>query len=190
MSTKTSCAIAFFLGAAAGSVVAWKLLETKYKKIAQEEIDSVKATFTDRLSDSDVFVTEDASDEDKQEYASVINTEGYTRYSDIANDEKGGAEPAKRDKPYVISPEEFIDHDDFETISLTYYTDGVLADDFDEPVDDIDDVVGEDSLATFGRYEDDTVFVLDEHRGIKYEILRDKRSYAEVAGFDPHQTKA
>ena len=36
----------FVLGAAAGSLATWKLIEKKYKDIAQEEIDSVKDTFS------------------------------------------------------------------------------------------------------------------------------------------------
>ena len=35
----------FAVGAAIGSAVTWKLLKTKYERIAQEEIDSVKEVF-------------------------------------------------------------------------------------------------------------------------------------------------
>ena len=38
----------FVLGAATGSVITWKLVEQKYKKIADEEIASVKERFKNR----------------------------------------------------------------------------------------------------------------------------------------------
>ena len=39
MNDKIKSFIAFSVGAAVGSIVAWKLLEKKYKRIADEEID-------------------------------------------------------------------------------------------------------------------------------------------------------
>ena len=38
----------FVTGAAIGSVVTWKLIEKKYKDLADEEIESVKETFKNR----------------------------------------------------------------------------------------------------------------------------------------------
>ena len=42
MNNKVVNVIAFLLGAGVGSIATWKLVETKYKKLAQEEIDSVR----------------------------------------------------------------------------------------------------------------------------------------------------
>lgn len=61
----------FVLGAAAGSLATWKLIEKKYKDIAQEEIDSVKDTFSkmkkneypDKLEDYPDFEEFDDSDD-------------------------------------------------------------------------------------------------------------------------------
>ena len=65
------------------------------------------------------------------------------------------------DKPYVISPEEFGEYEEYEKISLTYYGDQVLADENDELVEDVEGAVGFESLTHFGEYEDDSVFVPD-----------------------------
>ena len=43
MNNKLIGAIAFVTGAAVGSIVTWKLVETKYRKLAEEEIASVNA---------------------------------------------------------------------------------------------------------------------------------------------------
>lgn len=85
-------------------------------------------------------------------------------------------------KPYIISPEEFGESGNYTQISLTYYSDGVLADDEDEIIEDIDDTVGEDFADHFGDYEDDSVFVRNDRLRCDYEILKDNRSYHDVAG--------
>ena len=84
------------------------------------------------------------------------------------------------DRPYVISPDEFGELDDYDLISLTYYADEVLADDIDEIVEDVDDVVGLDSLTHFGEYEPDSVFVRNDRLKADYEILLDERTYPEA----------
>jgi hypothetical protein len=98
-------------------------------------------------------------------------------------------EPIIVDKPYVITPEEFGDLDDYETISLTYYADLILADDNDVIVDDIEDVVGFDSLNSFGEYEDDSVFVRNDRLKCDYEILLDQRKYSDVIKRRPHEVE-
>ena len=81
--------------------------------------------------------------------------------------------------PYVISPDEFSENEDYETESLTYYSDGILADDRDNIID-IDMVVGRESLNHFGEYEDDSVFVRNEELKTDYEILLDTRRYSDI----------
>ena len=90
-------------------------------------------------------------------------------------------------KPYVISPEEFGEFEDYERISLSYYADQVLADEDDEKVDDVDNVVGLESLTHFGEFEDDSVFVRNDRLKCDYEILLDQRTYSDVMKQRPHQ---
>ena len=65
---------------------------------------------------------------------------------------------------------------------MNYYADGVLADDMDDEIeaDDIDMLVGRDSLNHFGEYEMDSVFVRNDALKTDYEILLDLRNYSEV----------
>ena len=81
----------------------------------------------------------------------------------------------------------FVDDEEYEQISLTYYADGVLADENDEVIEDVEDAVGIDSLNHFGEYEDDSVFVRNDARKCDYEILLDQRTYSEVVEDMPHQ---
>ena len=198
----------FVLGAAAGSLATWKLIEKKYKDIAQEEIDSVKDTFSkmkkneypDKLEDypdfeefNDSDDSDDVEEEHKPEqkidrnnkpdiveYAKILSETGYTNYAERQDKkEKKGVEPVEDERPYVISPDEFGEKDGYENVTLTYYADGVLTDYFDNVISNVDEVVGFDSLDHFGEYEDDVVFVRNEKMETDYEILRDLRDFNE-----------
>lgn len=199
MSSKGMAFLAFVVGAGTGSVCTWKLLKRKYELIAQEEIDSVKAAyatreigkgfvegFRDGLKVAEDRTQKDEDDVDFKNYASIIQKEGYTDYSRSVEEKKG---EAFVEKPYVISPEEFGEFEEYEKISLTYYADEVLADENDEEVDDVDEIVGEESLNHFGEYEDDSVFVRNDRLKCDYEILLDQRNYSDVAKTRPHRVE-
>lgn len=171
MSSTLSKFLIFATGAAVGSVVSWRILKPYYEQIAQEEIESVKETFARRKAE---FVS---SEEDIQP-----TEEEVTEYNEMAIEYRT-SDSRKEDhmsRPYVIPPEEFGDYPDYERVSLTYYADGVLTDENDDPIDDVEDVVGEDSLTTFGRFEDDSVFVRDDELKRDYEILADTRRYTDI----------
>lgn len=199
MSSKGMAFLAFIVGAGMGSVCTWKLLKRKYELIAQEEIDSVKAAyatreigkgfvegFRDGLKVAEDRTQKDEDDVDFKKYASIIQKNGYTDYSRSVEEKKG---EAFVEKPYVISPEEFGEFEEYEKISLTYYADKVLADENDEEVDDVDEIVGEESLNHFGEYEDDSVFVRNDRLKCDYEILLDQRNYSDVAKTRPHRVE-
>ncbi len=189
---KTKNFMMFVLGVAVGSVVTWRYVEKKYEQIAQDEIDSVKEVFSKReaefTEDTEVQIKADNAKEKPSvmEYAACLRKRGYINYSDPEEVKK---EPMSLDKPYVITPEEFGDLDDYETISLTYYADQILTDDNDVIVDDIEDVVGFDSLNSFGEYEDDSVFVRNDKLKCDYEILLDQRKYSDVIKRRPHEVE-
>ena len=170
--------LTFALGAAAGSVVTWKLCKTKYEQIAQEEIDSVKEVFSKRMSQIDEFITKEDPEEDpeKKEYLTIVS-----KYTTNGNEEKGGSNTMDvGTTPYVISPDEFDELDEYDTSSLTYYADGILADEFDEVIEDVDEIIGMDSLHHFGEFEDDSVFVRNDRLRCDYEILLDHRNYSDL----------
>lgn len=113
-------------------------------------------------------------------YAEILKNEAYV---------PEGTEMVEN-KPYVISPDEFGENEDYDTISLTYYADQVLVDDGGDKIEDVDDVVGMESLTHFGEYEDDSVFVRNDRLRCDYEILMDERTYSEAQKERPHQREA
>lgn len=176
----------FVFGAVLGSVVTWYCVKDKYERYANEEIASVKETFSARkekknreTGKSDIPKDGEAS---VSEYAKILADQGYTNYS---NTETIPEEKPATKRPYVISPDEFGEAG-YDRISFTLYADNVLADDGDIPVGDVDGTVGSDSLSHFGEYEDDSVFVRNDRLKVDYEILLSQRTYAEVVESKPY----
>ena len=161
----------FMAGAAIGAAVSWKFATEKYKLIAQEEIDSVKEAFAKLRSEKVESEPNNEDISDRTRCKEIVGENGYSN-------EKG--EQAQMIKPYVISPDEFGEGG-YPTVSLTYYDDKVLTDEADEPIVNIDEVVGEESLTHFGEYEDDSVFVRNDDLKLDFEILLDVRNHSDVA---------
>lgn len=194
----------FLAGATVGAAGAWFYCKRYYEQIAQEEIDSVKAAFAERkpdaLKNAKKDFEEGSNESNKQKadmaklkpdlvnYAAKLQEQGYTNYSNIGeqNDIKKKDEEDETvvDGPYVIPPEEY-GVGSYTTISLTYYSDGILADDEDERVENIEDTVGADFAEHFGDYEEDSVHIRNDRRRCDYEICRDNRTFAAVAGVYP-----
>lgn len=189
MNNTISNLIIFSSGVAIGVAASWKFFETKYKKISQEEIDSVKKVFALNKENNESTFEPDRNpenDESKEnklrgmrvkigpvdEYAKFVKDLGYT------DEEKGVENMHKR--PYILSPDEFGELANYDTESLTYYADGVLTDESNNPIKDAGAIIVEDFADHFGEYEDDSVFVRNDGRKTDYEILRDERNFSDV----------
>ena len=188
--------LCFVAGAAIGSVVTWKLIEKKYKDLADEEIESVIETFKNRKS----RITKD---EVKETVEKVINKckEPKEIVEDIVTAEKYSIENEEEidedDEsnytidvdpgveviaPYVITPEQFGEYSEYGTKTLTYYADNVLTDEIDNPItsEEMETMIGPDALDHFGEYEDDSVYIRDEMNEMDYEILKSEKTFSEI----------
>ena len=87
--------------------------------------------------------------------------------------------------PYVISPTEWGEYNDYDQIFLTCYADGVIAeDDNDIILEDPEVYLGTEWREHVGDWEEDIVSVRNEVYKIDYEIRLDNRNYSDVAGYD------
>jgi hypothetical protein len=203
MNNTLSSILIFAVGAAIGSAVTWKLIKDKYVKIADEEIESMREYYKNKYDknegDADVKPAEDSKKIQEgtttpegevfnvREYAALLAEKKYNIYSN----KKAGEDADSEDelKPYVITPDEYGEKD-YDLVTLTYFEDGVLLEDTtDEVIENVDDVIGEDSLERFGEYADDSLFVRNERLETDYEILRDVRTYAEYINSNPYSTE-
>ncbi len=182
--SKISGALGFITGALVGGVIVWCCIKEKYAVLAEEEIASVKEAYTSReeprtdepeAEQIAMPVSKAPEKDDIIEYARRINGEGYTDYSRTV-DQKPGQRLGET--PYVISPDEFGEIEEYTKVSLAYFSDGVLADEYGETVDDVEEIVG-DALNHFGEYEEDSVFVRSDAKRCDYEVLKDLRKFPE-----------
>lgn len=156
--------IFFLLGAVCGTVGAAVITQKRCHAKAEEEIAQMRSYYYKKSARSEEH-TEDGEPPKKESW-------------DVQHDIS------------VIPPEEFGREDDYETISLTYYADGILADDRGEPIEDVEVTVGNESLRHFGEYEEDSVFVRNSRMMCDYEILLDLRTYSEANKSTPHRKAA
>lgn len=183
MNSTLSKFLIFTAGAAIGSAVTWKLIKTKYEQIADEEIESVKEVYAKKEAERKVEAEPDTDDSIitiKNEKPNIF--EYAKKYKEIADENdyitvEGGV--MEMDKPFVIPPEEY-DENGYDTVSLTYYADGVLTDDMDNPIEDVEGMVGTESLTHFGEFEEDSVFVRNHNYKTDFEILLDTRNFSDV----------
>lgn len=198
--------LTFMLGMAIGSVATWQIIKGQYERRIEEDRKSLEEMYSERNTAGDeekpaetepkeVSPTDDpkkiaerAKDKPSMdEYIKRLRGEGYTDYTHKERTSEISQSPDTDDKGahYVISPDEFGEMDGYEKISLTYYADGVLVDDNDEPVNNIEEIIG-DALEHFGEYgEEDSVFVRSDIRKCDYEILRDLQEFSEAVGSYP-----
>ena len=194
MNTNISKLFMFAVGAAIGSLSAWFYAKKRYEKIANDEIRSMREYFRRRekelLEDDETEETEDEPNSSEEEndkgiYSNIIRESGYVRYGKSSNQgdsEEEDKEDDIDDEPYVIRPDLFDTLDDYESMTLTYYADGVLADMFDVPIDDPDTLVGTDFVECFNADEvdGDVVYVRNERKKTDFEIIEDLRNYSDM----------
>ena len=188
--------LCFVAGAAIGSVVTWKLIEKKYKDLADEEIESVKETFKNRkprITKDEVKETVEKVinkwKEPNETVEDIVTAEGYSTEDEenIEEDDESNYtvdvdQGVEVIVPYVITPEQFGEYNEYGTKTLTYYADNVLTDEIDNPITsgEMETMIGPDALDHFGEYEDDSVYIRDEMNEMDYEILKSEKMFSEI----------
>ena len=86
------------------------------------------------------------------------------------------------ERPYEISEEEFGEFDDYTTIGLTYYSDGIVADERDLPLDDMERIIGTNWQDDF----DTICYIRNDALKCDYEITSDPRLYSDILKESPY----
>lgn len=184
MTNKTAYAVSLAVGALIGSAATWIFTKKYYEKISKDEINSVKKEFSKmRTASSETSDHEEKNNDvsSLRDTSDKIEPYNYTDHSKKEEQDISVKEVQDVNDPYVISPDEYGEYIDYEQVSLTYFRDGVLADeDTLEVIDDIGGTVGEDFADHFGEYEDDSVHIRNDVTRCEYEILADLRSYSDA----------
>lgn len=188
--------LVFTSGVTAGSVTTYFYLKDKFEKRTQEEINSVKEVYRNAnneaiLDDEESKKSSDDEEDDEKPKTNKYDTlaslyttddgkQDYTSYSKVVvkTKEMMDVPEVTSDKPYVIDEDEFGAYDDYTLVGLTFYADDVLTDSLDEPIEYPEDIVGDDFRHNFVN---DVVYVRNDRLQIDYEIIRDTRTYEQVA---------
>lgn len=181
MKKSLACIVTFAAGAAIGYLFANAQLQTKYDRIAEEEVASIKASFKKYR---DIDTKEPVKDDSgvHEDYETLINDLGYANAPVPVEDEE--------DKNHVvITEDEFSELDDYESLSLIYLTDGVLVDDDYSRMteEEIKGAIGNVDLNAFADDETvDAMYVKNTKLKVAYEIIKDDQSYAELLESKPY----
>lgn len=176
--------VIFTAGLVIGALGTWKFVEEKYRKISNEEIESVRQMYEEREKAKEKVneAIKEASDISKEVLDKINNKPDIQEYTNIVKTyESNNNKKDATEEPYVIDPEEFGDIDGYETSTLLYFEgDGYLTDDNHELIDNMDEIIGFDALNHFGDYEDDAVHIRNDNLQTDYEILKCLGNYKDL----------
>ena len=197
MNRKLSNVLLFTSGVAVGSLVTWRYFKSKYEVVEDEIEEKTEETEGEtETEDEDPEVSESKMSYKKpplKEYVKMVESNGYVPKTHMEEVEEEIANGEWDDKdvyePFIIRPEEYGELHAYETLSLNYYADGVLTDELDNPIEDVESLVPADFADHFGEYEDDVVHVRNDNLECDYEILRDLRKFTDVVGEYPYPTE-
>ena len=155
--------IAFLAGTVIGSLVTYFAVKNHFRDLTNKEIDEMSKRFAEA----------DSSPEEHNEDPSTVfmdntrkhisNLDDYPR-EDVSDDEK----------PRILHDlEDYTDDDEYDKCTLIYYSDGILADQYDHQLS-IEETIGdEEFLDHFGEVEKDILYVRNEHLKTDYEIIKE-----------------
>ena len=197
MNRKLSNVLLFTAGVAVGSLVTWRYFKSKYEVVEDEIEEKTEETEGEtETEDEDPEVSESKMSYKKpplKEYVKMVEDNGYVpkTHMEEVKEEIANGEWDDKDvyEPFIIRPEEYGEIHAYETLSLNYYADGVLTDELDNPIEDVESLVPADFADHFGEYEDDVVHVRNDNLECDYEILRDLRKFTDVVGEYPYPTE-
>lgn len=177
--------IAYCLGLASGYAIGYFTLKKRFDERMDAEVESVKESLRslrkEKHKDTNVhFAEKDPLKNAREEAVKIAKEKRYVSYNNLNDEKEATIEERAEMKPKVINPDDIDMSGQYPVISLTYYADGVVTDENDEEFKDAESYIGDDALKSFGRYDDNSVYVWNGRLRVYYEILKDERTYAEV----------
>lgn len=200
--------IIFALGVAAGSTGTYFAVKKAIETRTDKEIESVVETFKERFDKVEAILTDEQKEElgiyspskeilkdelieenhskpteerneTQKNYEQEMKNLGYSTGVDLSEETDHSAERIAQigSAPYVITEDEFGEFGNDEE-TLIFYADGVLATEDDDPIDDIEELVG-NCLNEFGEY-DERLYVRNQERETDYIILRSEKLWADI----------
>lgn len=162
--------ITFAAGAISGAAASYVVLKKKYEKLINEEVEKANETFKKYYKNG------------YKEPCIKPVKDDVSLYKDYVNEIKGTEEPEKEgeyfvvgnEKPYIITPTQFGEFDDYKIVTLYYNEKNkVVTDEKGYEIGNYKTIIGDEFPGHFGEYEEDSVYVRNENTETDYEILLD-----------------
>lgn len=197
--------IIFVAGVAVGGAVAAKLVSKKYERIIDEEIDSVKEAFKEqknaiideyekKLENNEASEIEADSTKPDGVYTlgevleqlnKISDDNGYTPVDmDLPEDVKPKKYLDNADRPYWIYPRDVGELPGYRVMSVTLYSNGIATELVDtgercieEPIYDIDEILGEENFAHIGEIEPNMVYIRNDMYKSDYVVYATDDEY-------------
>ena len=174
--------IPYLLSFVAGLVVGGVAMSVAKQKDCEEQIESVKEAFSsikEKRDESekkeDHIPTPKSSFEYRNGKADVSTYKSIsTNYNKVEpmNEIEWGTR--------VIAPTEVGMCPDYDIETLQYYSDNILTDDNGCVIESPEDIIGDKALDSFGEYEEDCVYVVNDDNSMYYEIYKNLERYADI----------
>lgn len=185
----------FAAGLAIGAVAGACVIKNKVLADAKEEIEEVREYYRSKSVEATDEVAEEVKEvkEVVQEIKNDSNKRTYVNYNKLTSTYKPQEEPTRFDDPFIIDPSEFGEDPEYDTMTLTYFADGVLVDDVDEVIEEPDIVVGLENLKVFEEFGASSIYVRNDIYKTDYEVIRDDWNYSDLKEYPivrekkPHQ---
>lgn len=155
----------FIAGVGVGIGASYNIIKKKHEEILEEEIASVKETYSKNNKESDE-VTEEKEPEPDEIASAKEKYEKLTKeYSELNEDSCANSEI------YEISYDDFGE-EGYEEIELTYYIDDeTLTDDADEPMEELEIISSIGSIDILNGCKDgEYIYIRNEEKEIDYSI--------------------
>ena len=196
----------FVLGLGVGAAGSYFYLRTKFDKIAQDEINSVKEAYADKLDEIKASLEPEPKKQPKEEpvklkhqkpdlmeFSKMVKKEGYKDYSTKVEKPEDPIHQPFNPDPYEITEDEFGDLGDaYDKVSLIFYSDKVLAYESDDNVFEYaDERLTPDFDDHFKKNNDEEiVYIRNDIEKVDYAIYKDNRTYKEVTGNEPPEEES
>lgn len=192
----------FAAGLAIGAVAGACVIKNKVLADAKEEIEEVREYYRSKAGETTDEVVEEVKEvvEEVKEVKEVVqeikngsDKRTYVNYNKLASTYKPQEEPTRFDDPFIIDPSEFGEDPEYDTMTLTYFADGVLVDDVDEVIEEPDIVVGLENLKVFEEFGASSIYVRNDIYKTDYEVIRDDWNHSDLKEYPivrekkPHQ---
>ena len=165
--------MAFIAGAAAGAGAAWLYA----KKYFGNQIDDVIAKCNAVEAEEQPKISKQEKEESETPAEAEKGGDGLVRYNKAIKE--NGYSDKVAQKPYFISADEFKDGTMITAVTWSYFEDGVVTDEYDNIVDDVEQAIGKIDLLVDAFGDGDIAYVRNEDRKCDYEILREGIYYSD-----------